>query len=69
MGPCVDPVQASPKGSTCESAAELETTVRMDGGQAVLAVFGEVDAATADRFRAALVEAQDAAGWWSIWPG
>jgi anti-sigma B factor antagonist len=40
------------------TAANLDTDVRSEGGQAVLAVGGEVDLATVERFRDALLEAQ-----------
>lgn len=39
-------------------AANLDTDVRAESGRAVLAVGGEVDLATVERFRNALLEAQ-----------
>ena len=58
MTASINPTHESPEAMSSETSAELDTDVRAEGGRAVLAVGGEVDVATAERFRSALLEAQ-----------
>jgi anti-anti-sigma factor len=58
MTASIDPTHESSRAVPSETSAKLDTNVRAEGGCAVLAVRGEVDAATGDRFRSALLEAQ-----------
>ena len=59
MATSIDPSHepTEPEGSL---VAELDTRIRVDGTQTVLSVGGEVDAATVERLRSALVDAQRA---------
>jgi anti-anti-sigma factor len=53
-----DQSHQSPGSEGPGPAAGLDTSIRREGEQAVLAVGGEVDIATADSFRQALLDAQ-----------